>query len=117
MGISTSKSFTELGITRLYQYFIVNILVFILSFISLFALLIPILFQDINRSGFLFTSVIASVYFLLATISIWIVFEGYIKISLFLVALILYLLAFFISFFSIVIFFFFFLIFLFLLFF
>ena len=89
MGYAYSKSFTEEGVKRLYQFYILNILSIIIGLIFLAIAVFSIigLTNATSYSSFLIYSftaglVIIAVILLFDIIAIWIVFDGFARLTL-----------------------------------
>ena len=103
-----SKSFTESAVRRFYQYFIINTLYVVISYMSILlaAASLPFISSYSFNSfatGYAIGVVFLTIYFLFAVLSIWIVVSGNLKIYLLVIVLFCYALSFILPIFAVVI--------------
>jgi hypothetical protein len=93
MGYDESKTFTEAGVKRLYQYFITNLLFLFFTYILLIFQIAVI--SSISSSSvdpfiglFVYSVFLSTIIFIFSAIVIWIVSDGMLRISLFAIVMI-----------------------------
>jgi len=88
MGDDYSRSFTEAGVKRFCQFFIMNILsIFFIFILILFYIAIlgsiTSLSVDPQFGAFAYRVALSTIFFIFSAIAIWIAFDGMLRISLF----------------------------------
>ena len=102
MGSDYSRSFTEAGVKHLYQYFIINVLYLFFSYILILTFIAVITsITSLSVTPFtglsLYRIFFSTILFIFSALTIWIVFDGMLRISLFATIMICWGLSFFIG--------------------
>jgi hypothetical protein len=100
MGIGFAKSFTEEGVQRLYQFFLIQILFIFFSLLS-----IALVFVGVSDVSSLFTIAIGIyvIYLIILIIAILVVFTDFLRYFLILIVIVCFLLGIFVGLFMLVI--------------